>query len=184
MVEGKCRGDLGASASVEVWASGGPSPVFELTEHVVLALLRFPAVPSRSAFPRPSRWAWKVEICCSRDRKLSCTLSNCRQRGVFVCLFVYLAAFPFTCSMLAWSSSSGHTDSPPLQLPPAWLLMWVWLQVSSCSGGDRADLAALSPPARKTAEGSAVTEQRLPATAGCRRSDGSGSTRVSSRSDT
>lgn len=37
-------------------------------------------ISSGCPFPSPSRWAWKVEVCCSRQVKLSCTLSNCRQR--------------------------------------------------------------------------------------------------------
>lgn len=96
MVEEKCRADLGASAcasaagtdadeELELWGSSGASLVFELAEQVVLA------------FPRPSRWAWNVVICCSRERKLSCTLSNCRYRSVLVLLAFFPACKPFTC---------------------------------------------------------------------------------------
>lgn len=152
MVEDRCSGDLGAASAsdadahageddeVELWRSSGASLVGELTDQLALAWATFPADPSRLAFPRPSRWAWNAVICCSRDRKLSCTLSNCQERSVLVFFFFQFSppslsgAFDraLTCSMLAWSSSSGHTDSALLQLPLAWLLMWVWLHVSSC----------------------------------------------------
>lgn len=66
------------------------------TEHerAPLAWPRGPACASWFPFPSPSRWAWNVEVCCSRERKRSCTLSNCKERqvfssAVFLKLFVY-----------------------------------------------------------------------------------------------
>lgn len=60
-----------------LWRSGELCGEFG-HEEAPLAWLR-----SWFPFPSPSRWAWNVEICCSRDRKLSCTLSNCEEKEVF-----------------------------------------------------------------------------------------------------
>lgn len=38
-----------------------------------------PWTPPRVSFPSPCRWAWNVKVCCSKETKLSCTLSNCKQ---------------------------------------------------------------------------------------------------------
>lgn len=52
-------------------------------ESAPLAWARGPACPSRSPFPSPCRWAWNVVVCCSTERKLSCTLSNCEREQRF-----------------------------------------------------------------------------------------------------
>lgn len=120
-VEEKCSADLShsdrkacVSFSVPSLTSAEDAELELLpssdTSSLVRALCRWGDDWFWFSFPSPSKWAWNVVVCCSKDRKLSCTLSNC--------------------SMLDWSNSSGQTDSL-LQL--TLLLMWAWLHVNSCS---------------------------------------------------
>lgn len=104
---------------------------------------RGPACPSWLSLLSPSRWAWNVVVCCSRERKPSCTLSNCEEKESFQSWVVILNVctvfeFQCTCSMFVWSSSSGQTDS-------LWLLtlflIWVWLQANSWRKGQRTFLS-------------------------------------------
>ena len=65
-------------------------------ERPTLLPARGPTCLSWFPFPRPSRWAWNVEVCCSRELKFSWTLSNCRDRDVFStrgCLVVFKHVF-------------------------------------------------------------------------------------------
>ena len=103
MVEEKWRADLGASAAgtdadeeVGLWLCGGASLVFDSVEQIAVVWASFSADPSWLAFLRPSRWAWNVMICCSTERKLSCTLSNCRYRTALVWLALFSAWKPST----------------------------------------------------------------------------------------
>lgn len=137
VLESMSAEDTDAVSEVEVQCSADASPVCLGAEHgwAPLAWAGGPSYPPGFPFPSPSRWAWNVEVCCSKEKKLSCTLSNCEERGVLspgglpkpinnICLFAVC-----TCSMLDWSNSSGQTDSL-LQL--TLLLVFVWLQVNSC----------------------------------------------------
>ena len=92
IVELNCRADLSYSdrgpstSSSELRCSTSlerPLKVCGDSEReLALARAKGPACPSWFSFPSPSRWAWNVEVCCSTERKLSCTLSNWRERSL------------------------------------------------------------------------------------------------------
>lgn len=112
-VEEKCKADLsrkdrealesGRAEEVDwdvggTWCSADTSLVCLKTDGggTVLLWATGPWNPPWVPFPSPCRWAWNVEVCCSKEKKLSCTLSNCKQ-GEELWVLLRLLQTTFVC---------------------------------------------------------------------------------------